>query len=125
LQVKIGQKYEIAPRGIFYSHLKEGPKQKINGMNFSPHCSMRVKRKIPRDVMAAIIATLYMLIYCEVIWLEYSNAALLMLLFAPFMLGWMAYRILKFGVYNGHDLGTDEFGYLDRKKKPETEEAVK
>ncbi len=86
---------------------------------------MRVKRKVTPDVLAAIVTTLYMLIYCQLIWLEYSNAAILMLLFAPFILGWMAYMIIRFGIYKGRDLGMDEYGYLDREKHPEPEESVK
>jgi hypothetical protein len=39
-----------------------------------------------------------------------------MLLFSPVLVLWMVYTVLKYGKYDGKELGNDEFGYHDKKK---------
>lgn len=48
-----------------------------------------------------------------------------MLLFAPFILGWMTYMIIRYGIYNGSFLSKDEYGFFDRERYREGEEPVK
>lgn len=40
-------------------------------------------------------------------------AALIMVIASPFLVVWMVYTVLKHGKYNGPELNSKEFGYLD------------
>lgn len=70
-----------------------------------------------KDITAVTIATIYLIVYCELLQFESTeNAAMLMLLFSPLVVIWMVYRVIRHGVYTGKDLGKDEFGYADKNK---------
>lgn len=40
-------------------------------------------------------------------------ASLIMVIASPFLVVWMVYTVLKHGKYNGPELNSKEFGYLD------------
>ena len=61
--------------------------------------------------------TVYLLVYIEL--LQFENMEIYgfaMLLFAPFLICWMVYTVLKYGKYSGPELGEEEFGYQDKQK---------
>lgn len=68
--------------------------------------------------LVTLLVTLYLIIYTL---LHQSGASLkvlgTMFLASPFLVIWMAYTILKFGTYNGHELEeNEEWGYQDKNK---------
>lgn len=69
------------------------------------------------DKFSITVVTLYLIIYVVLLQFDSTrNVGFIMLLFAPFLLCWMVYTILKFGKYTGPELGKEEFGYQDRSK---------
>ena len=61
------------------------------------------------------IVTLYLVVYLTLLQFETTQAyGFLMLVIAPFLLCWMVYSILKYGKYDGPELGNQEFGYQDK-----------
>ena len=76
---------------------------------------MKTKKRIPKDILAAIVVTLYLLIYCQLLWFEKTQVlALIMLTFSPVMIIWMVYMVIRHGTYNGRSLDKDHYGYQDR-----------
>jgi len=76
---------------------------------------MKAKKRIPKDILAAIIVTLYLLIYCQLLWFEKTQViALIMLTFSPIMIIWMVYMVIRYGTYNGPKLDKEHFGYQDK-----------
>jgi len=70
-----------------------------------------------KDIFSVGLVTFYLFIYCELMMLETTvKYAMTMLLFAPLLICWMVFTVLKYGKYNGSELGDDEFGYQDKKK---------
>jgi hypothetical protein len=70
-----------------------------------------------KDIRAVTLVSIYLLGYC--ILLQFGQTriyAYLMLGFAPILLIWMVYVVLKKGKYNGPELGKNEFGYVDKQK---------
>ena len=66
---------------------------------------------------AVLVATVYMAVYIIFFYRTDFNVVLAMFLAAPAVLGWMAYTILKYGKFNGKELGPDEeWGYSDKDK---------
>jgi hypothetical protein len=68
--------------------------------------------------VATLLVTLYLVVYT---FLHQSGASLrilgAMFLLSPFLVGWMAYTILKHAPYKGRELAADEeWGYGDRTK---------
>lgn len=69
------------------------------------------------DTFSVVFVTLFVFIYCVLLQFESTlSFAIGMLLFSPFLIFWMVYTILKYGKYNGKELGKDEFGYQDKNK---------
>ncbi|MFZ1527553.1 MAG: hypothetical protein WAT19_02305 [Ferruginibacter sp.] len=67
-----------------------------------------------RAHIATAISTTYLLIYAALLQSGHAfTLALAMFAGSPFVIAWMAYCILKFGNYNGPQLGNDEWGYQD------------
>jgi hypothetical protein len=65
------------------------------------------------------LVTIYLVIYLTLLQFETTKAyGFVMLLFAPLLLCWMVYTILKYGRYDGPDLGNEEFGYQDKSNDP-------
>ena len=72
---------------------------------------------LPKDILAVCIATVYLLVYGVL--LQFNNTrefGIWMFLFSPILMGWTAYTVLKYGKYNGPELGEEEFGYTDKAK---------
>lgn len=69
-----------------------------------------------RDVLAAVLGSVYLLIY--IVLLHYrSEETMIMCLFSPIVIAIMAYVILKDGHYKGKLLNDEEFGYADKNKE--------
>jgi len=70
---------------------------------------------IRNDIFAVGFVTAYLFIYIAL--LQFDNTRLYgsaMLLFSPFLICWMVYTVLKYGKYEGPELGEEEFGYQDK-----------
>lgn len=65
---------------------------------------------------SVIAVTTYLIIYCVLLQIEYTQwLAFRMFLFSPFLVIWMVYTVLKYGVYAGRELAEgEEYGYQDR-----------
>lgn len=69
-----------------------------------------------KDIRSIIIASAYLLCYCILLQFNSTRAiSFVMLGFAPFVLVWMVYTVLKKGIYEGPELGKNEFGYSDKR----------
>lgn len=78
---------------------------------------MRLKLRLGIDILAVIVVTIYLIVYCAL--LQFENTpkySMLMFLFSPVMIIGMVYIVLKYGKYDGPGLGNDEFGYQDKNK---------
>jgi hypothetical protein len=69
-----------------------------------------------RHQFATLFVSLYLLVYTV---LFHAGASLpvlgVMFLISPFLVLWMVYSVLKYGTYNGRELGPDEeWGYQDK-----------
>lgn len=72
---------------------------------------------VPKDILAVCLATVYLLVYCVLLQFNHTrNFGIGMFLFSPVLMGWTAYTVLKYGKYNGPELGDEEFGYQDKVK---------
>lgn len=60
------------------------------------------------------LATAYLVAYCIMVQVQPAIATV-MFIFSPLVVIWMVYAVLKYAEYKGRELGTDEFGYQDRK----------
>lgn len=70
------------------------------------------------DNLSVAIASLYALVYVILIQFEATfKIGFIMLMFAPFVLVGMVYAVLKYGRYDGRELGDDEYGYQDKPTK--------
>lgn len=68
-------------------------------------------------MLAAIVVSLYLVVYVQLIWFESTREiALIKLLFSPVMMIWMVYMIIRYGIYKGRELGKDEYGYFDKEQ---------
>lgn len=70
------------------------------------------------DIFSVVFVTVFLVAYC--ILLQFSATFILaemILVFSPLMICWMVFTVLKYGKYEGPELGDDEFGYLDKKKE--------
>lgn len=59
---------------------------------------------------------MYLLVYCILLQIEHTQwIAVYMFIVSPFLVVWMVYTVLKYGVYTGRELAEDEeYGYQDR-----------
>ena len=74
---------------------------------------------IRKPIFAVVVVSLILLVYCVLIYLDLSlPVAYFTFSISPFLLAWMAYTIIRFGVYKGKEFDSDEeWGYQDRKKE--------
>ena len=66
------------------------------------------------DTFAVAFVTAYLFLY--LLLSQYGSTLFygtIMLLFSPVLIVWMVYTVLKYGKYDGPELGDKEFGYLD------------
>ncbi len=64
---------------------------------------------------AIAFVTLYLLVYTLLIQFPAGfTAGLIMLMISPFLVCWLVYTVLKYGIYTGPELGNKEFGYEDK-----------
>ncbi len=67
------------------------------------------------DLKSVYFVSVYLLLYCILLQIESTfHYAFMMLLFSPILIFWMVYTVLRYGRYNGGDLGNRESGYQDR-----------
>ncbi|HVX52127.1 MAG TPA: hypothetical protein VHB48_18350 [Chitinophagaceae bacterium] len=62
--------------------------------------------------------TVYLIVYVTLIQFPSTvDIAFCMMLFAPLLMVWLAFTVLRYGRYNGKEFGKDdEFGYQDKAK---------
>ena len=74
---------------------------------------------IRKPAFAVLVISFILLIYCILIGFNVSLPAVyLIFAISPFLLGWLAYTIIRFGVFQGEELNVDEeWGYQDRNKE--------
>jgi hypothetical protein len=78
---------------------------------------MKQKLNFGKDILAVLTVTAYLIFYIALLQNENTRGyALLMLAFSPLLIIGMAYVVLKYGKYDGPELGNDEFGYQDKDK---------
>jgi len=70
-----------------------------------------------KPIFAVIVVSIVLLVYCVLL---NTNAPRSISYFifsvSPFLILWLAYTILRFGVYEGKDLDEEEWGYQDKTK---------
>lgn len=78
-------------------------------MTFQENYMMR------KPSFAVFVASLYLVTYYAIFYFGLDFRVLLwMFMGAPFILGWLAYTIIRFGKFNGRELKQDEeWGYSD------------
>jgi RsiW-degrading membrane proteinase PrsW (M82 family) len=71
-----------------------------------------------QDKLSTIVVTTYLFIYTTLFHAEAPLKVLgVMFLISPFLVLWMAYSILKFGVFDSKELdNNEEWGYSDKNK---------
>lgn len=68
-----------------------------------------------RSVVAAILATVYLLFYCICLQFdELRTIGIALYLCSPVVVAALAITVVGDGKYKGPELGEDEFGYQDR-----------
>jgi hypothetical protein len=77
-----------------------------------------MKRLLTDHKLVTAFVTIYLIVYTL---LHQAGASFRLLAFmfvlSPFLVGWMAYTILRFGKYEGRELQeSEEWGYQDRDK---------
>lgn len=76
---------------------------------------MKSLRFMSNDIFAVCVTTAYLLLYIILLQFEQTQKyATYMLLFSPVLVVWLVYTVLKYGTYDGPELGDDEFGYQDK-----------
>ena len=67
---------------------------------------------------AVFIASLYVIVYCLMFYLGRDfRPVMWMFMGVPFVLGWLAYVIIRYGKYNGRALAeNEEWGYCDKER---------
>lgn len=69
------------------------------------------------DIFSAVVVTIYLVVYVVLLQFESTQFyGFRMLIFSPLLLCRMIYTVLKYGKYEGPELGEDEFGYQDKAK---------
>ncbi|UPK68553.1 hypothetical protein [Chitinophaga filiformis] len=71
---------------------------------------------LTNSTFSVIAVTVYLLVYCILLQIEHTQwIAVYMFIVSPFLVVWMVYTVLKYGVYTGRELAEDEeYGYQDR-----------
>lgn len=71
---------------------------------------------LKNSTFSVIAVTAYLILYCVLLQIEYTQwIAFRMFLISPFLVIWMVYTVLKYGLYTGRELAdNEEYGYQDR-----------
>jgi len=70
------------------------------------------------DLTAVIIVSIYLVIYTILLQLGLPIGYTIYLwILSPFLVVGMVYTVLKYGKYEGRELGEDEFGYQDKSQE--------
>jgi len=70
------------------------------------------------DIFSVCFVTMYLFVYIGV--LQFDPAieyGMIMMLLSPVLICWMVYTVLRYGKYDGPELGDEEFGYQDKPKE--------
>ena len=72
-----------------------------------------------KPIFAVVVVSLILLAYCALILFNLSlPVAYFIFSISPLLLAWVAYTIIRFGVYKGREFKSDEeWGYQDNKKE--------
>lgn len=71
---------------------------------------------LKNSTFSVIAVTAYLILYCVLLQIEHTQwIAFRMFLISPFLVIWMVYTVLKYGLYTGRELAdNEEYGYQDR-----------
>lgn len=75
---------------------------------------MNKREGIPVIIVSSVLVINYFISFFT------SNPTLLLSLYltSPFLLGWMVYSVIRYGIFKGDELEKDEeYGYADKKKE--------
>jgi len=74
---------------------------------------------IKKPLFAVAVVSAILIIYCVLINFGICSPVVYFIFsISPLLLGWLAYTIIRFGVYNGEEFNTDEeWGYQDKSKE--------
>ena len=65
------------------------------------------------DIFSISLVSTYLFVYCVLIQFESTEIyAVLMWMLAPFLIVWMVYTVIRYGKYEGPELGEKEYGYF-------------
>lgn len=68
-----------------------------------------------KPFVAVILSSLYLAIYIAFFYSGNFNVVFKMFLAAPVVLAWLAYTVIRFGKFDGRELGeNEEWGYEDK-----------
>ena len=70
-----------------------------------------------KPIFAVIVVSIILLVYCVLL---STNTPLSLSYFifsiSPLLVIWVAYTVLRFGIYEGSELNEEEWGYQDKSK---------
>jgi hypothetical protein len=67
-----------------------------------------------KDILSIVVVSIYLVIYCVLLQSESTETlAVSMWALSPFLITWMAYMVIRYGKYEGKELGSKEWGYGD------------
>ena len=70
-----------------------------------------------KPVFAVIVVSIFLLVYCVLLNSGApSSISFFIFSVSPFLLIWLAYTVLRFGIYKGTELNEAEWGYQDKSK---------
>ena len=77
----------------------------------------KIYTMLNKDIVPVYLVTCYLIAYIILLQFETTtDYAIIMSLFSPLLICWMVYSVLRYGKYNGPELGDEEFGYQDKMK---------
>ena len=70
-----------------------------------------------KPIFAVIIVSIILVAYCVLLNSDAPRSiSFFIFSISPFLLIWLAYTVLRFGIYEGADLDKEEWGYQDKSK---------
>lgn len=74
---------------------------------------------IKKPFFAVAIISIILLVYCVLVGFNISlPVAFFIFSISPFLVAWLAYTIIRFGIYEGKEFPEDEeWGYQDKRKE--------
>jgi len=74
---------------------------------------------IKKPLYVVVVVSIILLIYCILVGFNISLPVVYFIFsISPFLLAWLAYTVIRFGIYNGKEFQADEeWGYQDRNKE--------